>query len=146
MHTGAYICKQMQCHADAYRCVQTCTPRNLPRRLSSDSFAPVVSSTSRVRLSQNYCPPAAVCNYACRCMPTHTGVSFIVASRWDRGDRRLVLLLSLHHSHHQYCCRHTNAYKCIHMRTHIHPSPLCCCFFLPLARCAGARAGGLGGL
>ena len=59
---------------DAYRCVQTCTPRNLPRHRSSESFTSVVSSASRVRLSQNYCPPAAVCNYACRCMPPHTGV------------------------------------------------------------------------
>ena len=74
MHTDAYRCKQM--HADAYRCVQTCTPQDLPRHLSSSSSSSAltspVSSALRVRLSQNYYPPAAVCNYACRCMPPHT--------------------------------------------------------------------------
>ena len=152
MHTDAYICKQMQMRTDAYRCVQTCTPRNLPCHLSSDSFGSVVSSASRVRLSQNYCPPAVVCKYSCRCMPPHTGMltSSSPSSSslsLSAGTKGLGGLYS--------CCRcitvtispaasiqmHTNAYTCIHMLT---PSPFSCCFFLSLARCTEIE--GLGGL
>jgi hypothetical protein len=73
MHTDAYRCIQMR--ADAYRRVQTCTPQDLPRYLSFSSSSALISPVSsalRIRLSQNYYPPAAVYNYACRCMPPHT--------------------------------------------------------------------------
>ena len=56
--------------------MQTCTPRNCALQvfLESDFVASSVSPAARLSLSQNYYPPAAVCNYACTCMPAHTGL------------------------------------------------------------------------
>ena len=122
----------------AYRCVQTCTPRNLASRLSleSDSVASAFSPASRIRLSQNCRPPAAVCNYACTRMLAHTGLLTTASpsslslslSPVAEGLRGLC-----------FCCRcititistaasiqmHTNAHTCIHIFT---PFPLCSCF------------------
>ena len=53
--------------------MQTCIPQNCALQvfLESDS---VVYLAARLSLSQIYYPPAAVCNYACTCMPAHTGL------------------------------------------------------------------------
>ena len=142
MHTHTYICKQM--HANAYRCVQTCTPRDLPCHVSCVSFASFASPASRVRLRQNYCPPAAVCNYPCRCMSPHTGM----LTSWSSSLSTLSLFVGIKGLGGLSCCcrcitvtisttasiqMHVNAYKCIHMPT---SSLSSCCFFLSLARFA----------
>ena len=70
MHTDACTCIYMHIHAYRHE-----NPRDLPRRLSSSFvLASPVSSSSRVRLNQIYYPAVAVCNYASRCMPPHTGM------------------------------------------------------------------------
>ena len=141
-------------HVDACRHTLCEQMRTNVHTSESDSVASVVSPASRMRLSQNCGPPAEVCSYACRCMPTHIGLltsssasSLSLSLSPVAGGLRGVCS----------CCRcitvtistaasiqmHTNAHTCIPMLT---PFPLCSCFFILMALCAGAGAGGLRGL